>query len=70
MPSLDVGFRFEFSCRCKACSWSMPFDELRAKGGKYVRSVKVEGVSLMDVEAPEGSCPRCGGGRFVIRFRM
>ena len=69
-PELDVGFRFELTCRCRRCEWSMPIDELKAKGGSVVRSASVLGVSMMDVETPEDACPRCGGRVFAIRFKV
>lgn len=72
MAELDAGFSFSLSCRCKACRWSMPIDELKAKGGKLARQVDDVGsrATIYEIVAPGHACPRCEGSVFLLRFSM
>ena len=70
MSEVESVTRFQVGIHCTACEWSMPLDELRAKGGKIVRNLKEPGVTHMVIETPEPACPRCGGRVFRLRFAI
>ena len=70
MSEVSYAVDFELGIHCKSCRWSMPLDELRAKGGRTVRKVRTDGITLMEIETPAPACPRCNGALFVLRFAI
>ena len=70
MSEVTCDFGFDLSCRCARCQWSMPLDELKAKGGTHQRMVRDGRTSIHEVRALKGACPRCGGDLFRVKFTM
>lgn len=70
MPEVECAVSFSLSIHCARCEWSMPLDELRAKGGKVTRTLSVLGLTKMTIETPAAACPRCAGQAFDLTFKI